>query len=75
MLEIKEVREIAKQLEDISIKKGYNNLELAYLIFAMAEDLDNVTDEQIRKCEKLISYLDEVIDEGVKCDLYDILNK
>lgn len=73
-MELSKVKEIARQLEDISIKKGYNNLELAFLIFAMAEDLDNVTDEQIRQCYDTIKVLDEVIDEGIKCELYDILN-
>ena len=72
--EIKIVKNIAKELEKISLEKGYDKLELAYLIFALAGDLEEVDDTKVKKCYRVISVLDEVIDEGVKDELYDILN-
>ena len=61
------IMKLAKELEKLGI---------AFLINALNnEGLDNISVEQLEKVKGIVRVADEVIDEGIKEDIYEILNE
>lgn len=70
------IMKLAKELEKLGDENGYLNLEIAFLINALNnEGLDNISVEQLEKVKGIVRVADEVIDEGIKEDIYEILNE
>lgn len=70
------IMKLAKELEKLGDENGYLNLEIAFLINALSnEGLDNISVEQLEKVKGVVRVADEVIDEGIKEDIYEILNE
>ena len=66
---------ISKELDKIEKEYGYKDLELAFIINAMANDsVDDIEEEKIKKVKNLVDGLDEIFDEYVKQTVYDIVN-
>lgn len=66
---------ISKELDKIEKEYGYKDLELAFIINAMANDsVEDIEEEKIKKVKNLVDGLDEIFDEYVKQTVYDIVN-
>lgn len=66
---------IIEELDKITKEYGYKDLELAFIINAMANDsVEDIEEEKIKKVKNLVDGLDEIFDEYVKQTVYDIVN-
>lgn len=66
---------ISKELDKIEKEYGYMDLELAFIINAMANDsVEDIEEEKIKKVKNLVDGLDEIFDEYVKQTVYDMVN-
>lgn len=66
---------ISKELDKIEKEYGYMDLELAFIINAIANDsIENIEEEKIKKVKNLVDGLDEIFDEYVKQTVYDMVN-
>ena len=66
---------IIEELDKITKEYGYKDLELAFIINAMANDsVENIEEEKIKKVKNLVDGLDEIFDEYVKQTVYDMVN-
>ncbi len=66
---------ISKELDKIEKEYGYKDLELAFIINAMANDsVEDIEEEKIKKVKNLVDGLDEIFDEYVKQTVYDMVN-
>lgn len=66
---------ISKELDKIEKEYGYKDLELAFIINAMANDsVEDIEEEKIKKVKNLVGGLDEIFDEYVKQTVYDMVN-
>ena len=75
-MELKEkIVNITKELDKIAKEYGYKDLELAFIINAMANDsVEDIEEEKIKKVKNLVDGLDEIFDEYVKQTVYDMVN-
>ena len=65
---------ITKELDKIEKEYGYMDLELAFIINAMANDsVEDIEEEKIKKVKNLVDGLDEIFDEYVKQTVYDMV--
>ena len=66
---------ISKELDKIEKEYGYKDLELAFIINAIANDsVEDIEEEKIKKVKNLVDGLDEIFDEYVKQTVYDMVN-
>lgn len=66
---------IIEELDKITKEYGYMDLELAFIINAMANDsVEDIEEEKIKKVKNLVDGLDEIFDEYVKQTVYDMVN-
>lgn len=66
---------IIEELDQIEKEYGYKDLELAFIINAMANDsVEDIEEEKIKKVKNLVDGLDEIFDEYVKQTVYDMVN-
>ena len=66
---------ISKELDKIEKEYGYKDLELAFIINAMANDsVEDIEEEKIKKAKNFVDGLDEIFDEYVKQTVYDMVN-
>ena len=66
---------ISKELDKIEKEYGYMDLELAFIINAMAQNsVEDIEEEKIKKVKNLVDGLDEIFDEYVKQTVYDMVN-
>lgn len=66
---------IIEELDKITKEYGYKDLELAFIINAMANDsVEDIEEEKIKKVKNLVDGLDEIFDEYVKQTVYDMVN-
>lgn len=75
-MELKEkIVNITKELDKIEKEYGYKDLELAFIINAIANDsIEDIEEEKIKKVKDFIDGLDDIFDEYVTSELYDIIN-
>lgn len=66
---------ISKELDKIEKEYGYKDLELAFIINAMAQNsVEDIEEGKIKKVKNLVDGLDEIFDEYVKQTVYDMVN-
>lgn len=66
---------ITKELDKIEKEYGYKDLELAFIINAIANDsIEDIEEEKIKRAKDFIDDLDEIFDEYVTSELYDIID-
>lgn len=66
---------ISKELDKIEKEYGYMDLELAFIINAIANDsIENIEEDRIAEIKNFVDGLDEIFDEYVKQTVYDIVN-
>ena len=66
---------ITKELDKIEKEYGYKDLELAFIINAIANDsIEDIEEEKIKRAKDFIDDLDDIFDEYVTSELYDIIN-
>lgn len=66
---------ISKELDKIEKEYGYMDLELAFIINAMAQNsVEDIEEWRIKKAKNFVDGLDEIFDEYVKQTVYDMVN-
>lgn len=66
---------ITEELDKITKEYGYKDLELAFIINAMAQNsVEDIEEWRIKKAKNLVDGLDEIFDEYVKQTVYDMVN-
>lgn len=70
------IKEIINELDEIGKKYGYNNFEIALLIYLRGdiEIFDKLTNEDITYIKGIIDCVDSVLDIE-KCEIDEILDK
>ena len=70
------IKEIINELDEIGKKYGYNNFEIALLIYLRGdiEIVNKLTNKDIEKLEDLTDYVDSILDID-KDDVDEILDK
>lgn len=66
---------ISKELDKIEKEYGYMDLELAFIINAIANDsIENIEEDRIAEIKDYVDGLDDIFDEYVKQTVYDMVN-
>lgn len=70
------IKEIINELDEIGKKYGYNNFEIALLIYLRGdvEIVNKLTKKDIEKLEDLTDYVDSILDID-RYDVDEILDK
>lgn len=70
------IKEIINELDEIGEKYGYNNFEIALLIYLRGdvEIVNKLTNRDIEKLEDLTDYVDSILDID-RDDVDEILDK
>ena len=70
------IKEIINELDEIGKKYGYNNFEIALLIYLRGdiEIVNKLTNKDIEKLEDLTDYVDSILDID-RYDVDEILDK